>query len=230
MEPRSAIGQLHEVVVPIEEWVNWVKKIENAYVSTEVIRAIAKKFWGGEIAADLSTYEGKALAAKRIQDREYVKECLILCDFLWPIMAVENSEDHVGDPTLESKIFSAVTGNEVDEEELDMMGEKVFNLQRAISVREGHRGREDDSLPDNWYTMPLKWSFVNPECLVPGKGGEVVSRKGAVVDREEFERMKSEYYQLRQWDVATGLQTRAKLEELGLKDIAEDLEQRGLIA
>jgi aldehyde:ferredoxin oxidoreductase len=41
--------------------------------------------------------------------------------------------------------------------------------------------------------------------------------------------MKDEYYQLRQWDIATGLQTRAKLAELGLKDIAQDLEQRGLI-
>ena len=40
--------------------------------------------------------------------------------------------------------------------------------------------------------------------------------------------MKDEYYQLRQWDVATGLQTRTKLEELGLKDVAEDLEKRGL--
>jgi aldehyde:ferredoxin oxidoreductase len=45
----------------------------------------------------------------------------------------------------------------------------------------------------------------------------------------QFERTKDEYYRLRQWDVATGLQTRAKLEELGLKDVARDLEQRGLL-
>jgi aldehyde:ferredoxin oxidoreductase len=66
--------------------------------------------------------------------------------------------------------------------------------------------------------------------VVPGSEGEPISRKGAVVDREEFERMKDEYYQLRQWDVATGLQTRAGLEKLGLEDVAQDLEQRGLIA
>jgi aldehyde:ferredoxin oxidoreductase len=65
---------------------------------------------------------------------------------------------------------------------------------------------------------------------VPGKDGAVVSRKGAVVDREEFERMKDEYYQLRQWDIATGLQTKTKLHELGLEDIAADLERRGLLA
>jgi aldehyde:ferredoxin oxidoreductase len=70
----------------------------------------------------------------------------------------------------------------------------------------------------------------NPECLVPGKDGEVISRKDAVVDRQEFERMKSEYYQLRHWDVATGLQTRRTLEELGLEDTAADLERRGLLS
>ena len=223
------IQQLHEVSNLVFKWMNWVRKTEGAAVSSDVIRAIAKRFWGSEIAADFSTYEGKALAAKMIQDREYAKECLILCDFLWPILDLENSEDHVGDPTLESKILSAVTGNEVDEEGLYRIGERVFNLQRATLVREGHRGREFDTLPDFLFTMPLEHDQMNPECLVPGKGGEVISRKGSVVDRQEFEKMKGEYYQLRGWDVATGLQTRAKLVELGLGDIADDLEQRGLI-
>jgi aldehyde:ferredoxin oxidoreductase len=230
MEPRLPIQQVHEVGLPVSQWVSWVKKIEGAHVSTAVLRAIAKRFWGGKIAADFSTYEGKALAAKKIQDRQYAKECLILCDWLWPIMDIEYSKDHVGDPTLESKILSAVTGDEVDEEGLYRIGERVFNLQRAILIREGRQGREDDKLPNNWHTMPLKRNPTNIECLVPGEGGEVISRKGAVVDREEFERMKDEYYQLRQWDVATGLQTKAKLKELGLEDVARDLGQRGLIA
>jgi aldehyde:ferredoxin oxidoreductase len=45
---------------------------------------------------------------------------------------------------------------------------------------------------------------------------------GAVVDREKFEKMKDEYYQLRGWDVESGLQTKAKLMELGLEDIIKD--------
>ena len=229
MEPRPPLPQLQEVSRVILKWLEWSNQAENSYVSAEVMRGIAQRFWGSEIAADFSTFEGKALAAKRIQDREYAKECLILCGFLWPIMDLEHSADHVGDPTLESKILSAVTGKDVDEEGLYRIGERVFNLQRAILVKEGHSGREDDILPHSWHTVPLRGDLANPECLVPGKGEEVLSRRGSVVDREEFERTKDEYYQLRQWDVATGLQTRAKLEELGLKDVAQDLEQRGLI-
>jgi len=135
----------------------------------------------------------------------------------------------VGDPTVESRVLSAVTGKEIDEEGLNLVGERIFNLQRAILAREGHRGRESDTLPEALYTIPLGWDMYNPELLVPGKDGEIISRKGAVVGREEFEKMKSEYYQLRGWDVTTGLQTKTKLRELGLEDIAKDLEQRGLV-
>lgn len=229
MEPRPPMPQLHEISFLVGKWGNWIRKIKGSYVSDSVIRAIASRFWGSEAAADFSTYEGKALAAKMIQDREYAKECLILCDWIWPVIDVKASESHIGDPSLESKIYSSVTGKEVDEEGLYHIGERVFNLQRAILLREGHHGRQDDCLPDSWHTSPLKWSDVDPECLVPGKGGEIISRKGSVVDREAFEDMKNEYYLLRQWDAATGLQTRAKLEELNLKDIAVDLEQRGLL-
>ena len=111
----------------------------------------------------------------------------------------------------------------MDEQGLDKIGERVFNLQRAIHIREGHRGRESDSLPEFDHTVPLaKKGGLNPESQVPGKDGEIISRMGAVVDREKFEKMKDEYYQLRGWDVESGLQTKAKLMELGLEDIIKE--------
>ncbi len=222
-EPRLPMPQLHEVMFPVHLWWDWCNKIEGAYVSSDVIRSISKNFLGSETALDFSTYEGKALAVKRIQDRVHIKECLILCDFSWPMIAVKHSEEHIGDPTLPSQVFSAVTGREMDEQELDKIGERVFNLQRAILVREGHSGREDDSLPDFHYTVPLpKYPGLNPECEVPGKDGKIIPRMGAVIDREKFEKMKDEYYQLRGWDVKSGLQTKAKLIGLGLEDIIKD--------
>jgi hypothetical protein len=36
----------------------------------------------------------------------------------WPIKCVRYSEGHVGDPSLESQVFSAITGREIDEEGL----------------------------------------------------------------------------------------------------------------
>jgi len=228
-EVRRPIQQIHEISTRMLLWLEWVKESTNAFMSSRVLRNLAKEFWGSKIAVDFTTYDGTALAAKKIQDRTYVKESLILCDFLWPILWVRYSEDHIGDTSLESKILSAVTGKEVDEEGLNRMGERIFNLQRAIFTREGRVGRECENLLEVFYTTPLQKEHLNRHCLVPGKDGEPISRKGSVVERTEFEKIKSEYYGLRGWDLASGLQTREKLAELELKDIAKDLDERGFI-
>jgi aldehyde:ferredoxin oxidoreductase len=203
----------------------WVNKGKGAYVSTDVLLATAKRFWGSELAVDLSSYEGKALAATRIQDRQYAKECLILCDWAWPILTVESSNDHIGDPSLESKVLSAALGEEVDEEALYRIGERIVNLQRAIFTREA---TESDTLPDFHFTIPMRDDPTNPRGIAPGSNGEIFTKQGAVLDRARFEEIKREFYELRGWDTGTGLQTKTRLEALNLKDVAEELGQREL--
>ena len=225
MEPRMPIQQLHEISRLLLSWVLWMSSARGAYVSTEVLRATAKRFWGTELAVDLSTYEGKALTAKRIQERRYIHESLVLCDWAWPILTVEFSEDHVGDPSLDSKILSAVLGKEIGEEELYHIGERIVNQQRAIMAREA---RGSDTLPEFHFTTPMRHDPTNPKGIAPGKDGEVISKTGAVLDKTEFEAMKKEFYHLRGWDKETGLQTRGKLESLDLKDVAAELVQQGL--
>ena len=78
--------------------------------------------------------------------------------------------------------------------------------------------------------MPLKSEFNNPDCFGPGKDGELIDKKGWVVDRQKFEDMKTEYYGYRNWDPATGLQTKALLNELGLGEVVDDLAKIGAIA
>ena len=229
-EVRMPIQQLHKTSIPVMQWLGWVQRLEGAYVSGTVLRNVAARFFGSEAAADLSSYDGKALAAKAIQDRQYAAECLVLCDYAWPVLTSFSTDDHVGDPSLEGRFFSAITGQETDEFGLSRMGERVFNLQRAILAREGHRGRRSDALPEYNFTTPLKFDVLNPQMLVPGPDGNPVSRKGMTVDREEFERIKGEYYQYRGWDAVTGRQTRRKLEELDLADVAAELESAGLLA
>jgi aldehyde:ferredoxin oxidoreductase len=223
------MGQLNEMGA-LNLWLMWVYGQEGAFVTNDVFRAIGKRLLGSEEAVDFTSYEGKALAAKLIQDRECAKDSLILCGYLFPVMFSKSTADRVGDPTLEARILSAVTGVDVDEEGLNRTGERIFNLQRAILAREGHRGRESDTISDYNFTKPLKFDLHNPELLSPDKGDGVVSKRGAVLDRDAFEGIKDEYYTLRGWDVATGLQTRAGLEDLGLGDVVPDLDRRGLLA
>jgi aldehyde:ferredoxin oxidoreductase len=122
-----------------------------------------------------------------------------------------------------------VTGRELDDTEMEIIGERIFNQQRAAMIRDGWGGRGGDRMLEYYYQEPLEYLRYNRECQVIGKDSTLVSRKGEVLELEKFEKMKSEYYELRGWDVKSGLQTRNKLEELQLEDVANDLENGGLL-
>jgi aldehyde:ferredoxin oxidoreductase len=219
LEPRQPIAMLHEISWLTGLWVMNQADPKSSPVTSEVFRAAATKFWGSEKAWDLNTHEGKAMAAARIIDRTYVKDSLLLCDSAWPLMVSWNTPDHVGDSSLESRTFTAVTGIETDEAGLHQYGERIFNLQRSILLREGRRPKVDD-VPEKFnFVDPVETVFMNPDVIVPGPGKEVISRKGQTLDRDVFEEMRKEFYELRGWDSESGLQKPETLERLGLSDL-----------
>lgn len=228
-EQRPAITSLHEICHPLTKWALWHKsKGEQSYVSTEVLRNIAEKFWGGKKAVDFSTYDGKARAAVIIQNREYAKESLVLCDLVWPVHDDASTDDHVGDPGLEARLLSAVVGRDISEEALNRIGARLVALNRAIMLRDGRKGREEDTLSEACFVSLQEppadiFDMYNPERYLPGKGDELISHKTAAVDREKFEKMMDEYYDLRGWDVQTGLLKKDNLEKLGLSEVIETL-------
>jgi aldehyde:ferredoxin oxidoreductase len=218
-EPRQPIAMLHEISRSMGMWVMNLQHPGATPVTADAYRKAAAKFWGHAKAWDLNTPEGKAMAATRIIDRTYVKDSLLLCDACWPLMYSAHTEDHVGDSSLEARTFSAVTGKALDETQLLTFGERLFNQQRAVLIREGWRPKEDDTVAEFNFTDPVQTVFMNPEVLVPGEGDRVLSRKGETLDRDVFNQMRTEFYQLRGWDPATGRQTAAKLDQLKLSDL-----------
>jgi aldehyde:ferredoxin oxidoreductase len=229
-EPRKPITQLHGISGnTLISWSSWARGEKGAFLSTDDLRTIAQRFWGGVLAADFSTYEGKALAAKKVQDRSCAQESLVLCDVHWPmqVTAADYPAGHVGDPAVESQILSAITGQETTAEELLLAGERIFNQQRAIQLRQGWAGRKGDRIMEYFFTEPLRKGdvFFNPDGIMPGPDGKLISRMGQVLERAQFEAMKDDYYRLRGWDVITGLPTRAGLQHLGLADLIPGLEK-----
>jgi hypothetical protein len=104
---------------------------------------------------------------------------------MYPVIDLPHSPDHIGDPEIESRILSAATGVETSAEDLNCIGARIFNLQRAILLREGHQVRVDDLLPEEFHSQLLGGHVADPECLVPGPNGRIVSRLGEVADRLE---------------------------------------------
>ncbi|NIN01088.1 MAG: aldehyde:ferredoxin oxidoreductase [candidate division Zixibacteria bacterium] len=96
-------------------------------------------------------------------------------------------------------LLTAVTGVEWTKEEWAKAGERIFNLEKMFNLREGFR-REDDRLPDRFFEEPL--------TMGPGKG--------AVLERDQFNKTLDEYYQTRSWDPKTTEPSKAKLRDLGL--------------
>jgi len=218
-EPRTPIAMLHEVSYMIARWLLYLKKPHLSPTTAAVFRAAAAKFWGHEKAWDLTTYEGKTEAAIAIQDRTYVKDSLILCDCAWPITDSFNTPDRIGDPALESRLFTAVTGIDVNEKDLRLFGERILNQQRAILLREGWRAKEDDVPAEFNFTHPIEQDTLNPRLIVPGPTEEPVSIRGNILDRKKYDEMRTTYYRLRGWDSDTGLPEEKTLERLGLRDV-----------
>jgi aldehyde:ferredoxin oxidoreductase len=223
MEPRVHQPIIHEISFVEVPWGTERMEPGSTNITTKVFHDVAKAFWGSDEAGDLSSYDGKALAAKKIQNRTYTKDSLGLCDFAWPITYSFATPDHVGDPNLEAKIFTAVTG--IAGEELDQYAERIANLQRAIMVREGRRTPEDDHPPEFNFTEPLRTDAHGQPVMVPGPDDETVDATGKTLDRTKYASLLKEYYRLRGWDEETGLPRAETLADLGIDDLAPSFQR-----
>ena len=217
MEPRVHQPLVHDTGFALVPWTLNQMQPGSTPITNEVFRNIAKAFWGSEEAGALNTYEGKALAAKMIQNRVILKDSLGLCDFTWPIIYSFVTPDHVGDPQLESELYSAVTGRGA--EELDRGAEIVANLQRMIMLREGRKVPDADYPQEYNFTEPWRGSGTHG-MLVPGEGDSAVDMTGNTLDKTRFTEILKEYYRLRGWDEETGVPTLETLKSLGLEDVA----------
>jgi aldehyde:ferredoxin oxidoreductase len=180
-----------------------------------ILKPVMKAAYGSEEAAEILRPDGKSLnwkwaapVVKRYHEHSLLKDSYILCDILFPYLFNANTADHVGDPTLESRIYSAVTGREMSLEESYQKGEIFCTLERALAVRDG-RTRRDDNFHDLIF--------------------EKEDAGGRKYIREDLERAKTEYYKLMGWDTQTGIPTGPTLEKLGLKEVAEGLGKRSLL-
>jgi len=179
----------------------------------EKVRAVSEKVYGDPNVCDPSIEydppEARAIPAIWHTDRGMVVDSLILCDYEHPRVFSMFSEDGSADTALMAKLFSACTGVDMSEDEMQKAGERIFNLLRAIDIRNYGRCRRIDE------------RAIDVGFHYPGKDD------GVVLDREKFLRLMDKYYELRGWNKENGWPTRKKLEELGLKRIADELEKIG---
>jgi aldehyde:ferredoxin oxidoreductase len=151
---------------------------------------------GGEIvsgAVPAATMKGKVEGVIRnrppafnSQDFTSIKYCGILCEF-WAIT-----------PAQLSQLFTYLYDRELSDDEIMLMGERVWNLGRLLNLREGV---EADALPRKLY------SEQSAHTSGPSAG--------QAIGEATWTRSLRRYYELRGWD-AQGVPTEAKLRELAV--------------
>jgi aldehyde:ferredoxin oxidoreductase len=145
-------------------------------------------------AGDRLSLEGKPNLVKDTEDLASARETLISCIF------------NFLPPEAYLKLLNAALGRDISMDEFLRVGERIEQLIRAFSVREGKISRKDDVLPNRVYEEPL------PEG--PSEGQKI--------DRERFEEALTVYYDLRGWN-KDGIPAKEKLEELGLEKAAKEI-------
>jgi aldehyde:ferredoxin oxidoreductase len=121
------------------------------------------------------------------------------CKFMGVLLSVNEIVD----------LVRAATGWDFDVDEFRQCGDRLQTMARAYSIREGLQ-REQDTLPGRLMLDPL------PDGPA----------QGMVLDQPSLEKMKDSYYEMRGWDVTSGIPTPKKLQELGLEFIIPQLWDR----
>ncbi len=108
-------------------------------------------------------------------------------------------------------LLNSVMGLDLTEEALMEIGRQSRNLEKAFNTLHTDMGRQHDFPPRRYMEEPVKSGPYKGERCEPGKWGEMLDQ----------------FYELQGWDKASGLQTRATLEQMDMADLAERLAQAG---
>ncbi len=215
VDVRDPFSSAHGYTAMTMHWSAFLD--EEHCIPWEKIKALGKQLYGSESGVDpLSDYDGKEVPAVWHGHRSVMKDSVSLDDNIFPMLLSFNSEDGISRADgmvgweYEYHLFTAATGAQMSVEEFDLACERIFNLERAIQIRNFDRSRKDDECVLPYFEFPEWWEskFV----------GE---KKKLEIDK--FIPLLEKYYLLRGWDVRSGWPTSATLSRLGLPDVARIL-------
>ncbi len=105
-----------------------------------------------------------------------------------------------------TEFYNAVTGFDLQPEDLRIAAERSWNLMRLLNGKEGF-SRKDDKFPDSWF-KPLKLGTATLEFQDFYGGTSIMP--------DITNQLLDDYYDERGWNKETGLPSLNKLKELGL--------------
>jgi aldehyde:ferredoxin oxidoreductase len=137
--------------------------------------AFKQALFGGVVAAEPTSYQGKEYAVRRCEDTFAVGDAVGMCRFdtkLFNSPSLASCEDFAAQ-------LKELTGHSFTEERLWQIGRNITGLERLLNGRRGLSAKDD--------TLPARW-FDEPNTAGPFQGQKI--------DREQFEELKQRFYQV----------------------------------
>jgi aldehyde:ferredoxin oxidoreductase len=108
-------------------------------------------------------------------------------------------------------LTNSALGIDLSEDDFFLIARRSYNLEKAFNTLHTGFDRKDDYPPGRFMREPVKSGPY----------------RGYRCEKENWDRMLDQFYDLHGWDKATGLQTRTGLTNLGLEEVALKLERAG---
>lgn len=188
------------------------------------MKHIAKVTWGDESAVDqIGDYTPtNAYKMKRLQwviARTELHNMLGLCSWMAPWeYCPDEKNQYVGDPNMEAKIFSAVTGVNKTGDDLDKDGIRAWMLQRVYTMRQlssSNMRKDHDLVPG--------WIYTDPKDRKPFTKGTVR------MDPDDINKSFDIFFEQIGCDKETGVPTTDTLKAYRLDFVIPVLQKEGLI-
>jgi len=150
--------------------------------------AVSLAFFGGAKEIPRFSMQQAPVAVRNVQNLGIIQDSLGICRFTGFAFSA--------DPW--ARMVSGVTGLDFSTHKLEEMANRVAALERIFNIRAGAKP-EDDSLPERFSKTPIK-----------------VSGKERSIPKSSVEKMRDDYYAVRDWD-EKGMPTTELLKTLGIK-------------
>ena len=158
---------------------------------------LSQKLYGVSTASNPDTYEGKAKLVAYYERFHAVLDALGICFFTSNWMGPE-----LLSPADYTVLHNLATGQNLTEDDLMMIGERIHNLEKIFNIRHADFGRNDDYPPERLFNEPTTGS-----------------QSGLRLDQEKWSELLDEYYDLHGWERGNGFPKKETLIRLGLPDL-----------
>jgi aldehyde:ferredoxin oxidoreductase len=155
---------------------------------------------------DTTAYEHKARLVVFTERLKMFVDMLGLCYAIsiWQTPFGLGPEDFV-------QLYAEATGDRKSTEAILETAEKAINIEKAFNTLHAGFTRQDDYPPPRLLEEPIKSG----------------PHEGNLIEKDKWDKMLDDYYELHGWDKGTGLQTRSRLQELGLGDAMDRMAKKG---